>query len=380
MTTLVAFLGAPGPGGMPWWQLAALPVALTAAWIGAGVLARFVAGRLTRFAARTQARWDDELAGRMHGPIRLATFVALCATVASVASLPTLAKGVVEAGLRGCAVLALSWAVSRAASVASDVAMRSPWASTHPAGRALVPVALRAARVAITIVAAVAVLSALGYPVGSLLVGLGVGGIALALASQKTIENLFGAISIAADQPFREGDFVRIDDVVGTIECIGLRSTRIRTLDRTVVAIPNGRLADMRTESFAARDRIRLACTVGLVYGTTGRQMRQVLRGLEAVLRSHPRIWPDAVVVRFKEFAAWSLDIEVMAWFQTSDWSEFQLIRQDVLLAFMEVVEGAGCAFAFPTRTLHVVSAPELRVGSIARVRTRADAGVSVGK
>jgi MscS family membrane protein len=148
------------------------------------------------------------------------------------------------------------------------------------------------------------------------------------------------------------------------VEAIGLRSTRIRTLDRTLITIPNGRLADMRLESLTARDRMRLACTVGLVYGTTAAQMRRVLAGLESALREHPKIWPDAVVVRFKEFAASSLDIEVMAWFQTPDWSEFQLIRQEVLLRFMEVVEAAGTSFAFPTRTVRLVREGPTGVGS----------------
>jgi MscS family membrane protein len=138
------------------------------------------------------------------------------------------------------------------------------------------------------------------------------------------------------------------------VEAIGLRSTQIRTLDRTLVTFPNGRLADMRLETFAARDRMRLACIIGLVYETSPAQMRAVLAGLEEALRSHPRIWPDAVVVRFKEFGASSLDVEVMAWFQTPEWSEFQLVRQEVLLRFMEVVESAGTTFAFPTRTLHL--------------------------
>ena len=99
---------------------------------------------------------------------------------------------------------------------------------------------------------------------------------------------------------------------------------------------------------------MRLACTVSLVYSTTAEQMRTVLSGLERVLRAHPKIWPDAVVVRFKELAASSLDIEIMAWFQTQDWGEFQLIRQDILIQFMDVVEGAGSGFAFPTQTVHV--------------------------
>jgi MscS family membrane protein len=206
---------------------------------------------------------------------------------------------------------------------------------------------------------AVAMLAQLGYPVASLIAGLGVGGLAFALAAQKTVENMFGAFSLGVDQPFREGDFVKIEDFVGTVEAIGLRSTRVRTLDRTLISIPNGRLSEQRIESYTARDRIRLACTIGLVYDTSSQAIRQVLSGLERVLRDHPKIWPDAVVVRFSEFGPSSLDIQVMAWFMTQDFGEFQAIRQDVLLDFMRVVEEAGSSFAFPTRTLHVASVPE---------------------
>jgi MscS family membrane protein len=194
--------------------------------------------------------------------------------------------------------------------------------------------------------------------------------LALALAAQKTVENLFGAFSIGVDQPFREGDFVKIEDFVATVEAVGLRSSRFRTLDRTLITIPNGKLAEMRLESFTARDRLRLATTIGLVYDTTASQMREVLAGFERVLRAHPKFWPDAVVVRFREFAASSLDVEIMAWFQTSDWGEFQLIRQEVLLQFMDVVERADTSFAFPTRTIQLGAESIEALTKNAEVRT----------
>jgi MscS family membrane protein len=210
----------------------------------------------------------------------------------------------------------------------------------------------------VVIASIVALLSELGYSVTSLVAGLGIGGLAVALAARSTLENLFGAFSIGADQPFREGDFVKVEDFTGTVEAIGLRSTRIRTLDRTVITLPNGKLADTKVESFAERDRIRLACDLGLVYGTTAAQMRQILAGVERVLRDQPKIFPDAITVRFKELGASALTIEVMAWFLTKDFAEFQAIRQEVLLQFMAVVEGCGSSFAFPTQTVHVVGEP----------------------
>jgi MscS family membrane protein len=260
--------------------------------------------------------------------------------------------------LRAAFLLVFFWAVWRAVDVVSDVALRSHWAHGSAASRSLIPLAERIAKVVILAMAAVASLSLLGYPVASLIAGLGLGGLALALAAQKTVENLFGAFSLGVDQPFRVGDFVKIEDFVGTVEVIGLRSTRFRTLDRTLITIPNGRLAEMRIESFAVRDRLRLAMALGLVYDTTAAQMREVLTGFERVLRAHPKIWPESLTVRFSAFSSSSLDIEIMAWFETPDWNEFLGIRETILLQLMDVVEQAGTSFAFPTQTIHVASLP----------------------
>jgi MscS family membrane protein len=211
-------------------------------------------------------------------------------------------------------------------------------------------IASRLAKVAVILIAGIVALAQLGVSVASLVAGLGIGGLAVALAAQKTLENLFGTLSIGVDQPMREGDFIKVYDFVGTVEQIGLRSTRIRTLDRTIITVPNGDLSNQRIESFTVRDRLRLATTIGLVYETTAQQLRTVLGAIEAILRRHPKVWPDGVSVRFRELAAASLDIEITAWFQTSDWTEFLAIRQDLLLEFMAAIEAAGSAVAFPTR------------------------------
>jgi MscS family membrane protein len=142
------------------------------------------------------------------------------------------------------------------------------------------------------------------------------------------------------------------------VESIGLRSTRIRTLDRTLISIPNGKLAELRVESFAVRDRLRFACALGLVLETTEQQMRAVLAGLERVLRAHPKLWPEGVTVRFKEIGAFSLNLEINAWFDTVDWDEFMLIREETLLSFLRVIEEAGTVLAVPARNVHLFGAP----------------------
>jgi MscS family membrane protein len=338
----------------PW---AVLVVAVSAGYLVGRLFMLVLRPAVARLAARSAWEWDDALVAAAGAPISLL----LAAQGLRVASpwlpLDERGQGLLDTGLAVVTTALVLWTAFRGVDVVIGALARREWAIQRAASRSLLAIAGRFAKVVIVALSLIVFLAYLGVSVASLIAGLGIGGLALALAAQKTVENLFGTLSIGVDQPLREGDFVRVAEHLGTVEAIGLRSTTIRTLDRTLVTVPNGQLADSKIESYTARDRIRLACTLGLVYDTTAAQLRGVLQGVEAVLRGHAKIWPDTVVVRFQQFGESSLDIEVMAWFETSDWGEFQGIRQDVLLAFMAVIEEAGTSLAFPTRTVHVAAA-----------------------
>lgn len=346
-----------GPFEVLYWQWLALPLFGGTAW-GLGWLLSRATRRLSRnVVRRASPRYGEASLFLVRGPLTLfwaVMFLHLSLPWLSLyAPAHALAGKVLHAGF----VFALFWALWRTIDAAGGLAARTPWAVDHRAARMLLPLGRRLAKVIVFAAGIVALLSTLGYSVTALVTGLGIGGLALALSAQKTIENLFGAFSIALDQPFREGDFVAIEgEVLGTVEKIGLRSTRIRTLDRTLVSIPNGKLAEMRLESYSARDRMRLHCLLRLAQGTTAAQARQVLQNLEHVLRSHPKIWPDVVNVRLKTFTAEALEIEVMAWFQTPEWTEFLVIRQETLLEFLRVIEEAGVSLAFPTHTVQITN------------------------
>ena len=345
-----------GPRDLMLWQWIALPILAAVSWVMGNLLSRISRGILARLAKRTVTPVDDALVARLGGPLTLTWLLSLVYWALPWLGLYALAEDFVKGLLRGGFLFTFFWVVSRLIDVWGKLIIASDWAKDRAASTSLVPLGVRVGKIAVLVVAIVALVSAMGYPAASLLAGLGVGGLALALAAQKTVENLFGAFSIGADQPFREGDFIKVDDFMGTVESLGLRSTRIRTLDRTLISIPNGKLSEMKVESFAHRDRLRLSCTIGLVYSTTADQMRQVLADVEGVLRNHPKIWPESITVRFKEFGTSALNIEVMAWFLTSDFAEFQDIRQELLLSFMDCVKRAGSDFAFPTQTIHLHS------------------------
>jgi MscS family membrane protein len=344
----------PGPRELLWWQWAALPILLVLAFVGGLLLTPISKWMLAKLFAQTKTDIDDKILSRIGGPMRLAWTLGLLYLVIPMMDLVGPAAGFMYKVLRAGVFLTFFWSLSRSADIVGQVILASPWSVQRPEARPLLALAVRAGKIAVLVMAVIAVLSEMGYPVASLIAGLGIGGLAFALAAQKTVENVFGSISIGMDQPMREGEFVRVEDFVGTVEQIGLRSTRFRTLDRTMITIPNGKLADMRLETFAARDRIRFATTLSLVYSTTADQMRKILDEVEKLLRSQPKTWPDNVVVRFKELSPSSLDIDVMCWFMTADYAEFTKIKQDLLLEVMAIIQRNGSSFAYPTQTLHV--------------------------
>ena len=157
---------------------------------------------------------------------------------------------------------------------------------------------------------------AVGIPIAPLVAGLGVGGLAIALAIRPTLENIIGGLTLFADRPVRVGDFCRYGDEIGTVEQIGLRSTRIRSLERTIVTVPNAEFSQMKLDNFAARDIRLLKTILQLRYETTPDQLRYVLAELRKLLLGHPKVTPAPARVRFVGYGAYSLDLEIFAYLQ----------------------------------------------------------------
>jgi len=336
------------------WQWLGLIVLVAAAWL-VGVIGAWLLLRVARpIAARTESDLDDVLLARTVGPLRWIIALATFAPATLLLRLSVPAHALLSGLERGLAVVLATWVVLRWIDVIEDVLRRRFAAEGRTALIATLPLGSRTLKVALFLLAGIALLQNLGFNVTGLLAGLGVGGLAVALAAQKTVENLFGGVAITVDQPVRVGDFCAFGDKVGTVEDIGLRSTRIRTLDRTVVSIPNAEFAQIQIENFATRDRMRVIVTLGLRYETTPDQLRHVLAGLRELLVAHPRILPDPCRVRFVAFGAYSLDLEVFAYVDTQDYNEFLAVREDLFLRMMDVVERSGSGFAFPSQTLYM--------------------------
>jgi MscS family membrane protein len=212
----------------------------------------------------------------------------------------------------------------------------------------------RILKVLILILAIFLILSTLGFNMSTALAGLGIGGIAIAFAAQKTLENLFGGVSVLGDEVMQVGDVCRFGDRVGTVEDISLRSTRIRTPERTELSIPNGSLATMNLENLSRRDKLLFNTKLGLRYETSADQLRYVLAQIRRLLYQHPKLETESARVRLVGYDNSSLTLEVFCYILTRDGNEFLAIQEDVLLRIMDVVEASGTSFAFPSRLVYL--------------------------
>jgi len=249
----------------------------------------------------------------------------------------------------------LAW-LSMAVTDSALLRLRDMLGAKHQTfAQSVLPLASRALKIIILTLTAAAILSNWGYNATTIVAGLGVGGVAVALAAQKTIENLFGGVAVITDRPVAVGEFCRFGERVGTVEDIGLRSTRIRTLDRTLVIVPNGQFSTMTLENFSKRDKMWFHFMLNLRRDTTPDQVRQLLQSITRALTEHPKAETGPLPVRFVGVGTYSLDLEVFAYITTRDGDEFLKIQQELFLRILDEVEAAGTALAVPTQAYYSI-------------------------
>ena len=324
------------------WQWIGLALLAATAWLAAKLFGWLVVGLVRRLLAARPAL-DERLAEHAAGPLGFALGLALFATGLPFLALAMPARRVLVGAEKALAIVAVTWLVLRGLDVLMARFERRLDPHRHYRAVATVPFGRRTLKVFVAVVAFIAALQNFGFNVTGLIAGLGVGGLAVALAAQKTVENLFGSVSLVADQPVRVGDVCRFGETVGTVEDIGLRSTRVRTIDRTLVTIPNAQFSTLALENLSRRDRIPVRATVTLPHGTSAERVQQVLTGLRDMLVSSPKVHGESARASFVRMGPQALELELFAYVLTARWEEFVGIREQIFLRALEVV-GEGAA------------------------------------
>lgn len=347
---------------LPSWLRARGPVD-TAVWIWISLILLFVLGYSVgtllaaaiiavsrRLVSRTRSELDDQLVGSIGSPARLLMALAVIRAGLAWLSPSVLLRTYLLRGMTALTYLGIAWLVVRIIDVVAVRALTGMTGRQRASASSMIPLGKRTAKLAVIAIALLATLASWGYDTTAILAGLGVGGLAVALAAQKTIENLFGGVAITTDKPVLVGDFCRYGDKFGTVEDIGLRSTRVRTLERTVVTIPNGQFSSLEIENFGRRDKIFFHPTLNLRRETTPDQLRTLIGTLREMLLSHSQVDPNPARVRFIGIGPYSLDIEIFAYIRTADFDEFLVVQQELLLSILQLVRDAGTALAVPSQ------------------------------
>ncbi len=302
---------------------------------------------------RLTGEQDDRALASVKAPIRL-ILISVAIRLLSLTSTSLVVRQFWTRVAIAVGIIGLAWLMIRSNDILTELGLRNLRRRLMPGKIAIWTLFRRLFKAAVVIVTALVLLHRAGADLTAILTGLGIGGLAFALAAQKTLENLFGGIMIISDEPIRVGDFCRVGDQMGTVEDIGLRSTRIRTLSRTVIAVPNGQLSMENIENFSLRDKFWLRHLIGVRYETSADQLRYLLAEIRTMLYSHPMVERDGARIRFVGFGGSSLDLEIFAYVRATEMPDFLAIQEDLLFRIMDIIAKAGTGIAFPSRTTYL--------------------------
>lgn len=317
------------------------------------VVANVVFGFFKRLTARTETTLDDELIAAWHKPV--SAFIAVVGAVVAIKVLKLTSEA--DNAFRYLStiayeVVALWFSISSVSCVLDH--LQATAKARGAAVAAFMPWIKKTVIALVLIFGILIAAQSLGADVGAFLKAMGIGGLAFALAAQDTLSNVFGSIVVAVDQPFRIGEFVQIGAHQGTVEDIGLRSTKLRTPGRSLIAIPNKTVAGEAINNFSRMPQRRVDQTIGLTYSAKSTQVEGLLGEIRSLLKNDHEVHQDFIAVNFLNYGAFSLDVQIIYFTSSPDLLKCFATRERINLAVMRLVESHGLRFAYPTQTIEL--------------------------
>ncbi len=353
--------------GMPLWQWFALllliPVAAAVAWLLLVLL---------KFPLRWWALRHGEVGGAhwrsVSAPPWLFAGALIHRILASYLGIALLPRHYYNQLVAVVVIIGANWILWRVVRWFLQRIRNRALARGHSGTGSLMLLGERMIKAVVVVMAIFLVFSVLGFNMSTALAGVGIGTLAVGFGAQQTIANLFGGVSVLGDEVIRVGDVCKFGDRTGTVEDIGLRSTRVRTEERTLLAIPNGTVATINVENLSRRDKILFKTTLGLHLDTSAEQLRHVLTEIRAVLSGHEKIEKNTIRVRLTELAASAINVELVSYVMTRDFDEFAAVREQLLLRIMKFVEDSGTSLASPSQTLYLGGDPAAKKDAVRQI------------
>ncbi len=307
-----------------------------------------------QFTAKTKNTLDDKIVAVMERPLQWLVIIIGFKLSISFFTLSDAMLLTITHLIRSMLIMMVMWIVYNALATFND-ALGSIARHFHSQlGESLARLLLSIFKALVIVIGVVGVFQEWGFNVSAFLASLGLVGMAFALAAKDTASNLFGSMVIFTDQPFRIGDWIKTPEVEGTIEEIGIRSTRVRTFAQALVTVPNGVLANAAILNWSKMGKRQIKMTLGLTYATTSQQMQSILEEMRCFLKEDDAVHPETIYIHFTEFQESALGIFCYFFTKTTNWGEYMAVRERINLEFMKIVESNGASFAFPSHSLYI--------------------------
>ncbi|MDX1296079.1 MAG: mechanosensitive ion channel family protein [Sulfurimonadaceae bacterium] len=339
-------------------------------WLmGAGILLVFIILRfkliealmltLIKLTQKTKTTFDDKIIEVLETPLRWGVIALGFYFAFSTFTVTADIRESVQHLLRSTIILLAMWIFYRALNIFSDSMLAISRKFHSDLGESLANLIVTVLKVFVVIIGLITVFQEWGFNVSGFLASLGLVGMAFALAAKDTAANLFGSLVIFTDRPFKIGDWVKTPDVEGTIEGIGMRSTKVRTFAQALVSVPNGVLANSAILNWSEMGKRRIKMMVGLTYDTSSEQMQNILDDIRTLLKNDEEIHPETIHIYFTDFQESALGIFCYFFTNTTNWGDYMQVRERINLEIMKIVETHNAAFAFPSQSLYIESMPE---------------------
>ena len=306
---------------------------------------------LKKWAEKTETKFDDLLLELLNGPVKVVAFVVFLRIGLDVFQWPAAVQAVMTKGFTIIVAISLIYMVLKFIDLLMSYwRQRTRSDADKEFDQQLFPIVRKSLKMFVIVVGTLVTLDNLGINITAAIASLSIGGLAVGLAAQDTLANLFGAVAVFMDKPFRIGDRIKLEGVDGTVETIGLRSSRVRSVDGHLVAIPNKIMGNAIITNITQRPHIKTEMTIGLTYDTSLAKLKQAIKLLEEIYRAHPQT--EDLIVSFNKFADSSLNVQVIHWWKGTDQKVYFTGMQDLNLTIKERFDAEGISFAFPTQTL----------------------------
>lgn len=342
------------------WQQIALFFWLVSAFILMKVFQYFLENYIRGLTTRTKTEWDDNLLSEIEGPIGYLFLAIVLKLSYTQLLLPVKVNSWMAVSLSLMRDVVIFWLIYRLVNVFCDYLTHLTAKTKNSFDDQLVPLIRKSLKVFTVIVGIIFILQNNGVNVTAFITGLGIGGLAFALAAKDTLANLFGSVTIFLDRPFGIGDWIKTANAEGIVEEVGFRSTRIRTFYNSQISIPNSVMANAEIDNLGRRQYRRVYTMLNLTYDTPPNKIDLFTEGIREIIRANPKMRQDYYEVHFNNFGPHSLDIMVYAFFAVPDWSEELKQKHFFYSEILKLAERIGVEFAFPTQTLHLAKEEEL--------------------